>query len=142
MKTYKEYGITDNKIFVAESVLVRNGIDADEAKAIIQELGYVLLDCEMYPAPIYPEDDKDITKWNEILSAKEVGECQEFGASIGWGFNRITLSEQITRFDKGDAKEKCKVYFILEDCNFHDVAGMLAKGKVKEAYEWANTQID
>ena len=39
-------------------------------------------------------------------------------------------------------KTKSKVYFILEDCNFHEVAGLLAEGKVKEAYEWANTQID
>lgn len=84
----------------------------------------------------------DITKWPELLTDKEVGECQAYSAKIHWGFSRRTLAKQIARFENGTIKTKCKVYFILEDCNFHEVANLLAEGRVKEAYEWANTKID
>lgn len=33
----------------AEKVLVDNGIEADEASTVLQALGYVLLDTELYP---------------------------------------------------------------------------------------------
>ena len=84
----------------------------------------------------------DITNWRKLLTNEEVGKCQAFAAKIHWGFSRKTLAKQISRFERGRTKTKCKVYFILEDCNFHEVAKLLAEGKVKEAYEWANTQID
>ena len=142
MKTYKDYNITESAIEKAEKVLFDNGVEADEVKTVLQALGYVLLDCEMYPAPIYPKEEVDIRAWNKILTDKEVEECQEFTAKIHWGFNRKSLTKQIRRFERGTTKIKCKVYFILEDCNFHEVAKYLADGKVKEAYEWANTQID
>ena len=83
--------------------------------------------------------ETDIRKWPVILTDKEVGECQRFSARIHWGFNEETLTKQIKRFEDGDTKEKCKVYYILEDCNFHEVAEMLAEGKIAEAYKWAKT---
>lgn len=141
-KTYKDYNITESAIEKAEKVLSDNGVEADEVKTVLQALGYVLLDCEMYPAPIYPSETFDITNWREILTAEDIDECNAFAAKIHWGFNSKSLTKQIARFEKGTTKIKCKVYFILEDCNFHKVAGLLAEGKVKEAYEWANTQID
>ena len=33
----------------AEQVLIDNGIEADEAPVVLQALGYVLLDAELYP---------------------------------------------------------------------------------------------
>lgn len=141
-KTYKDYNITESAIENAEKVLSDNGVEADEVKTVMQALGYVLLDCEMYPAPIYPSETFDITDWRKLLTDEEVGKCQAFAAKIHWGFSSKTLTKQIQRFEKGTMKTKCKVWFILEDCNFHDVAAMLANGKVKDAYEWANTQID
>ena len=141
-KTYKDYNITESAIEKAEKVLSDNGVEADEVKTVLQALGYVLLDCEMYPAPIYPSETFDISDWTHILSEQEVADLQAYAAKIHWGFNSQTLKSQIGRFENGDKKEKCKVYFLLEDCNFHEVAGLLAEGKVKEAYEWANTQID
>lgn len=55
-KTYKDYNITESAIEKAEKVLSDNGVEADEVKSVLQALGYVLLDCEMYPAPIYPSE--------------------------------------------------------------------------------------
>lgn len=83
-----------------------------------------------------------LTNWTKILTEEEVEECQSYSAKIHWGFNSKSLTKMVKRFEDGDTKEKCKVWFILEDCNFHEVAGLLADGKVQEAYEWANTQID
>lgn len=83
----------------------------------------------------------DITKWREILTAEEIDECKAFTAKIHFGFNRKSLTKLIERFEKGDIKERCKVWFILDDCNF-PCASLLAEGNVQEAYEWANTQID
>ena len=83
----------------------------------------------------------DITDWTQILTTAEVEELQNYAAKIRWGFCQSTLAEQIKRFENGDTKEKCKVYFLLEDCNFHDVARMLAKGEVAAAYNWAKTEL-
>ena len=33
----------------AERVLIDNGIEADEAEVVLQAIGYVLLDTELYP---------------------------------------------------------------------------------------------
>lgn len=137
-------GVTPKAIADAEKVLADNGIEADEVQTVLQAIGYALLDCELYPAPIHPEAksaERDITNWREILTAEDIDECKAFTAKIHFGFNRKSLTKQIERFEKGDIKERCKVWFILDDCNF-PCASLLAEGKVKDAYEWANTQID
>lgn len=41
--------ITQECISAAEQVLVDNGIDSDEAATVLQAIGYVLLDVELYP---------------------------------------------------------------------------------------------
>ena len=33
----------------AEQCLIDNGIDADEASVVLQALGYILIDTELYP---------------------------------------------------------------------------------------------
>lgn len=87
------------------------------------------------------EKKTDITNWRKLLTYEEVGKCQAFAAKRHWGFSRQSLTKLIERFEEGDAKERCKVWFILDDCNF-PCASLLAEGKVKEAYEWANTNLD
>ena len=39
----------ETKLKNAEQVLIDNGIDADEAKVVLQAIGYALLDEELYP---------------------------------------------------------------------------------------------
>lgn len=41
--------ISPSKIKAAEGVLIDNGIDPDEAQNVLQAIGYVLLDTELYP---------------------------------------------------------------------------------------------
>lgn len=41
--------IAKEKIEVAEKILIDNGVEADEAKTVLQAIGYVLLDEELYP---------------------------------------------------------------------------------------------
>ena len=43
--------ITQENIKRAEQVLIDNGHDLDDAQNILQALGYVLLDVELYPEP-------------------------------------------------------------------------------------------
>lgn len=40
--------ITTKQIEAAEKCLIDNGIDIDEAKTVLQALGYILLDTELY----------------------------------------------------------------------------------------------
>ena len=47
-----EICITKENIQKAEQVLMDNGHDLDDAQDILQALGYVLLDVELYPEPI------------------------------------------------------------------------------------------
>lgn len=52
-KLAEEYGdvnpARDAKIAKAEQCLIDNGIDKDEAQTVLQALGYILLDEELYP---------------------------------------------------------------------------------------------
>lgn len=41
--------MTEDRIKKAEQVLIDNGIEADEASTVLQAIGYVLLDIELYP---------------------------------------------------------------------------------------------
>ncbi len=41
--------ITQSQLDAAEKVLTDNGIDPEEAATVLQALGYVLLDIELYP---------------------------------------------------------------------------------------------
>lgn len=43
------FNITKADIRRAEKVLIDNGIDEDEADVVLQAVGYVLLDTELYP---------------------------------------------------------------------------------------------
>ena len=41
--------ITSKTIKAAENCLIDNGIEADEAQTVLQALGYILIDEELYP---------------------------------------------------------------------------------------------
>lgn len=45
--------ITANSVKAAEKVLIDNGIKEDEAQSVLQAVGYVLADIELYPALEY-----------------------------------------------------------------------------------------
>ena len=47
-----EVVITKDIVRKAEQVLIDNGIEEDEASIVLQALGYVLFDGELYPEPI------------------------------------------------------------------------------------------
>ena len=51
--------ITNEKRTAAEKVLIDNGIDRDEAATVLQALGYVLLDTELYEEHVHEENDRD-----------------------------------------------------------------------------------
>lgn len=44
----KDLPITKQDILLAESCLVDNGIEADEVSVVLQAIGYILLDVELY----------------------------------------------------------------------------------------------
>ena len=75
----------------------------------------------------------DITRWHSILTEKEVDRLRAKAARIGWGFSRSSLEKEICRFESGTVKAKAKVYYLLEDCNYNDVAGALAEHDVATA---------
>ena len=41
--------IAKEKIEAAEKILIDNGVEEDEAKTVLQAIGYALLDEELYP---------------------------------------------------------------------------------------------
>ena len=46
---YIRKDIDSYDIECAERVLIDNGVDRDEAATVLQAIGYVLLDAELYP---------------------------------------------------------------------------------------------
>lgn len=61
--------ITQDKIKAAEQVLIDNGIEPDEADTVLQAIGYVLLDTELYDDCLpraYAEIDYDFVSVDEI----------------------------------------------------------------------------
>ena len=50
------YNITNEKIKAAEQCLIDNGIEMDEASVVLQAIGYILLDKELYP-----DEDEEAT---------------------------------------------------------------------------------
>ena len=85
-------------------------------------------------------DKKDFKNWQYLLSLKDLCEAKNYTAKIHWGFNRQSLTKLIERFERGRIKTKCKVLFILEDCNY-PCASLIAEGKVKETYEWIKQNL-
>ena len=47
--------LTVSKIRAAEKCLIDNGIEPDEASTVLQAIGYILLDTELYPDTLEEE---------------------------------------------------------------------------------------
>ena len=75
-------------------------------------------------------------KFNEILTDAEKKEVFAEAASSMWAFSPKSIREQLKRYMNGNLKEKAKVCFLFEDCNFHELCGYLAEGKIEEAKRW------
>lgn len=62
----KVNGVSYQDIERAQQVLVDNGIDENEADCVLQALGYVLLDTELYPND--EEDDEEEQPLQQLLT--------------------------------------------------------------------------
>lgn len=73
----------------------------------------------------------------EILSGKDMNAVSCDAARRKWGFSERSLLAQIRKFEKamvkGDKHGTSLVCALLEDCNFHDICGLLAEGDVEGA---------
>lgn len=139
---YNKKGITAEAIAKAEQVLKDNGIDEDEVQTVLQAIGYTLLDCELYPAPIHPESKApSVTEYYKVLTDSELDEVYSYAQSHLWGLSKKILKEKIKEYKSGDLKEKCKIYALFENCNFHALSSLLVEEKYAEARKWvdANT---
>jgi hypothetical protein len=47
-----DHEITSAQVSAAIQCLVDNGVDQDEAETVLQALGYILLDTDLFPEPI------------------------------------------------------------------------------------------
>lgn len=79
--------------------------------------------------------------YRKILSNKEKKEVMCNSARIHWGFNAESIRELFKRYLDGDIKEKAKICYLLEDCNFHTLCGMLEEGKEEYAKKWIELEF-
>lgn len=63
--------IDNDKIIAAEKCLIDNGIEPDEASTVLQTIGYILLDMELYP------DDPTVEFVVQCY-------CKDASGKIGW----------------------------------------------------------
>lgn len=84
---------------------------------------------------------RDITNTRSILTEQEMAKVRAFSARIEWGFTRESIRYQIAKFAKGDEKTKAKVYYLLEDCNFHTLARLLADENYAAARLWVKENM-
>ena len=57
------YIIRESNIAKAEQVLIDNGIEKDEAATVLQAVGYVLLDEELYPKGIKKRPNRNMMEF-------------------------------------------------------------------------------
>lgn len=62
-KEAEMYIIRESNIAKAEQVLIDNGIDKDEAETVLQAVGYVLLDEELYPKGIKKRPNRNMMEF-------------------------------------------------------------------------------
>ena len=79
--------------------------------------------------------------YHKMLTANEKEAVCEYSAQIGWGFTPTSIRELLKRYIDGDIKEKAKVCYLLEDCNFHNICALLADEKVEEAKKQIDKDI-
>ena len=77
----------------------------------------------------------------KMLNEQEQEEVQNHSAKIFWGFNETSIRELFKRYMEGDLKEKAKVCYLLEDCNYHELCRLLAEGKIADADRWIEKEF-
>lgn len=75
----------------------------------------------------------DISRYSEILTKEEMQAEWKRAADLEWGLNEAEFEAQMTRFEKGDIKERAKVYCLFEEINYHSEAAALASGDTAKA---------
>ena len=79
--------------------------------------------------------------YNNILTDDEKHLMSEYSGYIHWGFTPDTIRAEFWHWKTGDLKEKAKVCYLLEDCNFHTLCGLLSTGDEKSALEWIDKEM-
>ena len=92
--------ISKEKIKLAEKCLVDNGIEEDEAEIVLQALGYILLDMELYP-----DEDKKSTEYVvEKYLIEKINSIIE------------RLDRYINNVDKFQGDKRVSYYLNIEHC--------------------------
>lgn len=76
-----------------------------------------------------------------ILTKEEILEVKTEASDREWAFSPIDIREVVDRWEEGDQKEKAKVLYLLTDCNFHTLSGLLKKGDKAGAVAWMDTEM-
>ena len=76
-----------------------------------------------------------------VLTKEERLEVQAESSAREWSFSPIDIREVFDRWEEGDIKEKAKVLYLLEDCNYHTLCGLLAKGDKAGAVAWMDAEM-
>lgn len=84
----------------------------------------------------------DITDWRKHLTDEDVAALQKKAADLGWGLSSEELDAELEKFEEGNDHDKAEVYFLLEDINYHDIAGALADGDVGKARQLASKMYE
>lgn len=76
-----------------------------------------------------------------MLTKEEICEVQTEAYDKEWGFTPVEIREVFNRWKDGDQKEKVKVLYLLEACNFHTLRGKLEKGDKAGAVAWMDAEM-
>lgn len=105
--------ISKEKIMLAEKCLIDNGIEESEAEIVLQALGYILLDMELYP----DEDGKLTEDVVEKYIIERINSVIE------------RLDRYINNVDKFQGDKRVSYYLNIEHCigEYHAYIYYLAK---------------
>jgi hypothetical protein len=76
-----------------------------------------------------------------MLTKEEKVEVQTEASEREWGFSPEDIREVFKRWKDGDQKAKAKVLYLLEDCNYHTLCGLLDKGDEAGAVAWMDAEL-
>lgn len=105
--------ISKEKIMLAEKCLIDNGIEESEAEIVLQALGYILLDMELYP----DEDGKLTEDVVEKYIIEKINSVIE------------RLDRYINNVDKFQGDKRVSYYLNIEHCigEYHAYINYLAE---------------
>jgi hypothetical protein len=77
--------------------------------------------------------------WKQALDTMDI---TAISAEISWGFFDQDLFVLAALHECGDAGLQMKIYELLEDCNFHTLAGQLKNGEYEDARLYIFNDLD